>query len=154
MQYKSPVFRAASAEDADAVLRLLNDANLPAAGVAEMFAHDASQFLLATDENDLLAVAAIEVCCNNALLRSVAVRADWRRKGLGKTLVKRAVCEAEARGIHALYLLTMTSEHYFPRFGFETITREKVPREIAATLEFTSACPASATVMTKLLTHT
>ena len=93
------------------------------------------------------------MCCNNALLRSVAVREDWQRSGLGQALVKRAVCEAEARGIQALYLLTMTSEHYFPRFGFVVIGRDDVPREIAATLEFTSACPAAATVMTKSLTR-
>lgn len=147
----SPVFRSATIGDANAVIELLNAANLPTAGVDDMFAHDASQFLIATDKGDVLAVAGIEVCCNNALLRSVAVREDWQRKGLGQTLVKRAVCEAEARGIQALYLLTMTSEHYFPRFGFEIISRDQVPREVAATLEFTSACPASATVMAKVL---
>src|SRR5215203_6385307 len=105
-----------------AVTALLEQSDLPTAGVAEMFAHDASQFVLATSpENDheVVAVAGVEVCCNNALLRSVAVRDDWRRNGLGHRLVERAVNEAESRGIHALYLLTMTAEHYFPRFGFE-----------------------------------
>lgn len=147
----STTFRAATSSDVDAVLRLLIAANLPTAGVDEMFARDSSQFLLATHGAEVLAVAGIEVCCNNALLRSVAVRPDWQHKGLGHALIKRAVCEAETRGIQALYLLTMTSEHYFPRFGFETITRDSVPREIAETLEFTSACPASATVMAKSL---
>lgn len=150
----SPAFRAATIDDATSVMRLLKDAHLPTAGVAEMFAQDASQFLLATAARDIVGVAGIEVCCNNALLRSVAVREDWQRKGLGQALVKRAVCEAETRGIHALYLLTMTAEHYFPRLGFETISRDRVPREIAETLEFTSVCPASAIVMAKLLEAT
>ena len=61
------------------------------------------------------------------------------------------MCKSGARGIDALYLLTMTAEHYFPRFGFATLVRDNVPREIAESLKFASACPASATVMTSSL---
>ncbi len=93
----------------------------------------------------------IEVCSEHALLRSVAVRSDWQRRGLGHALVARAVAHAEGRGIAALYLLTMTAEHYFPRFGFTRITRDEVPAAIASTVEFTSACPASAVTMRKTL---
>jgi amino-acid N-acetyltransferase len=57
----------------------------------------------------------------------------------------------EERGMNALYLLTQTAEHYFPRFGFERVARESVPAEIAETLEFKSACPASAVAMAKAL---
>lgn len=147
-------FRLATGDDLQAVTALLEHANLPVAGVTEMFAHDASQFVVATSRDNnknVVAVAAIEVCCDYALLRSVAVRDDWRQHGLGQLLVQRAVCEAETRGIRALYLLTMTAEHYFPRFGFEATSRERVPQEIAETLEFKSACPASAVAMSKSL---
>lgn len=147
-----PEFRSATGDDLAAVTALLEQAKLPTAGVAEMFAHDASQFVVAMDRSDgIVAVAGVEVCCDNALLRSVAVRDDWRRNGLGHLLVQRAVSEAESRGIHALYLLTMTAEHYFPRFGFEAIARDSVPPEIAETLEFRSACPASAVAMSRSL---
>jgi amino-acid N-acetyltransferase len=149
-----PLFRTATGDDLEAVTALLENAGLPTAGVADMFASDASQFVVAISpdsSNEVVAVAGVEVCRDNALLRSVAVRDDWRQHGLGQQLVKRAVCEAEARGVHALYLLTMTAEHYFPRFGFEAIARDRVPVEIAETLEFKSACPASAIAMTKAL---
>jgi amino-acid N-acetyltransferase len=149
-----PQFRSANGDDLAAVTALLEQAKLPTAGVADMFAHDASQFVVAIDpvnDREVVAVAGVEVCCDNALLRSVAVRDDWRRSGLGQKLVERAVIEAESRGIHALYLLTMTAEHYFPRFGFERIARDNVPPEIAETLEFKSACPASAVAMSKSL---
>ncbi len=96
-------------------------------------------------------MAGLEVCCDHALLRSVAVRPEWRAHGLGQALVRRVVCRAEERGLRAFYLLTMTAEHYFPRFGFERVERGAVPAEIAATLEFRSACPASATAMAKPL---
>lgn len=148
------VFRSATASDVPAVAALLVSSGLPTAGIAELFSHDASQFIVAvssTNPSEVLAVAGLEVCCNNALLRSVAVREDWQRKGLGQELVRRAVREAETRGIRALYLLTLTSEHYFPRFGFSTVGRDSVPAEIAETLEFKSACPASAIAMERVL---
>lgn len=149
----TPTFRAATAADVEPIRQLLTAAGLPTDGVAELLAADSRQFVVAEAPGhaDLVAVAGLEICCNNALLRSVAVRSDWQRHGLGHQLVQRVVCDAESRGIHALYLLTMTAEHYFPRFGFETITRDVVPAEIANTLEFRSACPASATAMARAL---
>ncbi|QJR37008.1 arsenic resistance N-acetyltransferase ArsN2 [Gemmatimonas groenlandica] len=148
----TPTFRGATVGDTNAILQLLTAAGLPVAGVADLLSTDARQFVVAeADARDVVAVAGLEVCCNNALLRSVAVRSDWQRHRLGHQLVQRIVCEAESRGIEALYLLTMTAEHYFPRFGFDVVARDAVPAEIANTLEFKSACPASAVAMTRAL---
>lgn len=150
----APALRAATPADLPAALRLLAASDLPAAGVADVFAAAPADFVVADDPHapgELAAVAGLEVCCDNALLRSVAVQPAWRQHGLGQALVRRVVCRAEERGLRALYLLTMTAEHYFPRFGFEAIARDAVPAEIAATLEFKSACPASAVAMAKPL---
>ncbi|HEU4628471.1 MAG TPA: arsenic resistance N-acetyltransferase ArsN2 [Gemmatimonadaceae bacterium] len=145
----APVLRAATLSDLDAVERLLAAAGLPDAGVADLFATRAADFVVAEDPagGELLAVGGLEVCCDDALLRSVAVREDARKLGLGRALVLRLIAEAERRGLRALYLLTMTAEDYFPRFGFARIGRAEVPAAVAATAEFTSACPASAVVM-------
>ena len=154
MNFSSPVLRVATHDDVQTILDLLKNAHLPIDGVAEMFARDASQFIVATSgdfTNEIVAAAGIEICAQSALLRSVIVRADWQRKRLGELLVRRAISDATSRGIRQLYLLTTSAEQYFERFGFETITREHVPSGIAATLEFTSACPASAIAMTKSL---
>lgn len=151
---QTPVLRAATAADLPAVERLLAAAGLPAAGVGAVFAAAPVDFVVADDPHasgELAAVAGLEVCGDHALLRSVAVQPAWREHGLGQALVRRVVCEAEARGLRALYLLTTTAEHYFPRFGFAAVARDPVPQEIAATLEFTSACPASAVAMAKRL---
>jgi amino-acid N-acetyltransferase len=151
----TPTLRTAAAADLPAVERLLAAADLPTAGVADLLATHADDFVVAEDPTtpgELAAVAGLEVCRDDALLRSVAVRPEWRARGLGQALVKRLVCRAEARGLRALYLLTMTAEHYFPRLGFERVERTAVPPEIAATLEFRSACPASAVAMAKPLT--
>ena len=151
--------RPATPADLPAVAGLLTAAALPTADVAALFAARAHDFLVADDTEQsgaLVGVAGLEVCCGEsphptALLRSVAVRDDWRAHGVGRELVRRLVCVAEARGLRALYLLTMTAEHYFPQFGFQPVARGAVPPEIAATLEFRSACPASAVAMARPL---
>jgi amino-acid N-acetyltransferase len=104
-------------------------------------------FIVAEAGTDIVGVAGLEICCDNALLRSVAVHDAWRSMGLGRALVARTIADAEARGINALYLLTTTADRYFPTFGFKAIAREAVPPDIQATAEFREACPASATVM-------
>ena len=150
----APTLRTARQDDIAAIERLLAAAELPGEGVAGIIAEHPDDFVVADDPEspgELVAVAGIEVCCDNALLRSVAVRPAWRKHGLGHELVRRLVCEAEARGIRALYLLTMTAEHYFPRFGFERTERASVPAEIAATSQFAGVCCSSATVMVRPL---
>ena len=148
--------RAATPADLPAVQRLLADGELPDAGLDALFARHAADFLVAegTDADgrrSLVGVAGLEVCGQDALLRSVAVHPAWRAHGVGQQLVRRLVCEAEGRGLRALYLLTMTAEHYFPRFGFTHVERGVVPAAIADTLEFRSACPASAVAMARPL---
>jgi amino-acid N-acetyltransferase len=147
--------RNAAPADLPAIERLLTDADLPTVGVGEIIAAHSRDFFVAEagehGERQLVGVAGLEVCCDNALLRSVAVRPEWRSHAVGRELVRRIVREAEGRGLHALYLLTTTAERYFPRFGFERIDRTDVAPEIAETEEFRSACPASAVAMKKTL---
>jgi amino-acid N-acetyltransferase len=142
--------RPATSADLPQITALLTTADLPIVGVAEAL----SRFFVAESNDRIVGVVGIEACCDRyALLRSTAVHDDWRGRGLGRKLVERAIAEAEAQGIEALYLLTTTAESYFPSFGFVRVTREDVPSEVKATEEFQSACPASATVMTLPLTN-
>ena len=145
-----PAFRHATPHDVAAIEGLLVKSGLPVAGVRELIDGDPTAFVIAESPDsatDVVAVAGLEACCDNALLRSVAVDPTWQRHGLGQALVRDVVSRAEARGLHALYLLTMTAEHYFPRFGFERVERDSVPKEIAETQEFRETCPASAVAM-------
>lgn len=135
--------RPARTADLAAIEQLLTGSNLPLAGVSETLAG----FVVAEADDTIVGTAALEICCDNALLRSVAVAPEWRSRGLGRALVTRVIADAEARGLRALYLLTTTAEHYFPSFGFHPITRDEVPAELRQTEEFTGACPASAIVM-------
>jgi N-acetylglutamate synthase-like GNAT family acetyltransferase len=144
---QSLVLRPATVRDLPAVERLLTVSSLPLAGVAE----NLESFVVAESSGELVGVAGLEVCWNNALLRSVAVDPAWRSRGVGRQLVDRVIADAESRGIRALYLLTTTAERYFPSFGFSRTTRDAVPEEVRATAEFQGACPASAVVMTREL---
>lgn len=143
MQTAPALIRSASAGDFQAVSRLLTESSLPLDGVPGTL----NGFLVAESGGEVVGVAGLESCCDNALLRSVAVRPEWRSRGLGRSLVERIIAEAEGRGIHGLYLLTTTAEHYFPSFGFKAVSRDAVPSDIQATGEFRGACPASATAM-------
>lgn len=142
--------RPATSADLAAVEQLLTDSDLPLVGVKDAL----DTFVVAEADGQLVGVAGLEICCDDALLRSVAVRPEWRSKGVGRAVVTRAIAEAESRGLRALYLLTTTAEHYFPSFGFARIDREAVPEDVRKTEEFTSACPASATVMSRSLRGT
>lgn len=137
------LIRGATIADLPAVERLLGESQLPLDGVRDAL----PGFLVAESGGVLVGVAGLEVCCEHALLRSVAVVPAWRSKGLGRELVTRIIADAESRGIKALYLLTTTAERYFPSFGFERIMRDEVPADVQTTREFQGACPASATVM-------
>jgi amino-acid N-acetyltransferase len=143
----TPALRGASPSDLPQVERLLVGAGLPLAGVAAAL----PTFTVAEVGATLVGVAGLEVCCDNALLRSVAVAPEWQGRGLGRALVTRVIADAEARGLRALYLLTTTAEHYFPSFGFVRTSRDRVPEEVRATEEFKGVCPSSAVVMERPL---
>lgn len=141
-------FRRASLADAEEIEALLTISQLPLDGVRAAL----EGFVVAEGEGRIVGVAGIEegtVRGEHALLRSVAVDPTWRGKGLGQSLVARAIAVAESRGVSALYLLTTTAEGYFPTFGFVPTAREAVPEDLRATAEFQGACPASAAVMVR-----
>jgi amino-acid N-acetyltransferase len=143
------VIRGADPADLPAVLELLAEAALPAAGVAEAFA----DFVVAEGEGGaLLGAAGVELYGHDALLRSVVVAPAARGTGVGSRLVEAALEHAAARGCGAAYLLTTTAADWFPRHGFAPLERVSVPVAVQRSVEFTSACPASAAVMMRRLT--
>ena len=137
----------ARAADADAVLRLLEQNRLPPDGLQSHLATT----LVARQNGPVVGSAALEVYPDGALLRSVAVAPTQQGQGLGRELIDAAIRLARDLRVPAIYLLTTTAEQYFPKFGFERISRADVPTTVQASIEFTSACPSSATVMRRSL---
>ena len=154
----SPInVRSATGADLPHVERLLRESGLPTEGVAELIATHPGDFLVgevaaADGSRHTVAVAGLEVRGPFALLRSTAVDPAWRAQGLGARLTRELIALAESRSVEALFLLTTTAEEYFPRFGFTRVSRDDVPRAIAATSEFRTTCPQSAAVMMRPVT--
>jgi len=139
--------RTAEEKDLPAVLSLLGQADLPTAGVADAFSH----FIVAESEVRLIGVVGLELYGGSALLRSAAVEESWKGSGVGRVLVDRALDLARQHRIEDVYLLTTTAEHYFPKFGFACVSRDAVTEGVRSSVEFQTACPASAVVMRKAL---
>jgi amino-acid N-acetyltransferase len=106
-------------------------------------------FWVGEHEGTVVGAAGMERYGDAGLLRSVAVAPEWRRSGIGRALADHVLDEGRTAGVDDVYLLTTTAEHYFPRLGFACIDRAGVPAAVRGSVEFTSACPASAVVMHK-----
>ena len=137
----------ATSQDLEGVLALLAQHKLPLDGLSD---HLGTTFV-ARRADRIVGSAALEMYADGALLRSVAVARDAQGQGVGHTLTEAAVNLARELHSAAVYLLTTTAEKYFPKVGFERIERDAVPDSVKTSIEFTSACPATAVVMRKLL---
>ena len=136
----------AHSNDLAAVLRLLERHGLPLDGAGAL----GQTMVVARDAEQVVGGAALELYADGALLRSVVVDAGVQGKGVGQQLTEAALLLANELGVSTVFLLTTTAADYFPRFGFERITREHVPASVLASVEFQSACPASAVVMRRV----
>ena len=141
------MIESATKHDLPDIRSLLARLHLPLEGVDEHL----STMLVAKDGEQIVGTAALELYADGALLRSVAVEPDRQGKQLGHQLTDAALRLARVHGANAVFLLTTTAERFFPKFGFEPIGREHVPASVRESVEFQSACPASATVMRKQL---
>jgi amino-acid N-acetyltransferase len=138
---------AAHAADVPAILALLERSGLPPDGLRE---HVATT-LVARAGAHVVGSAALELYRKAALLRSVAVAADFRGAGLGHRLTRAALDLARQHGVTTVFLLTETATDFFPRFGFRPTTRASVDPAVQQSVEFVSACPTSAHVLVATL---
>ena len=129
-------------DDVPAALKLLEENGLPVEGVT-------SDLLLMVARRDgrVIGLAGLEIYSDGALLRSVAVDRAFRGSGLGQRLTEAALSAAAAARAEPVFLLTTTADGFFRRFGFERIDRHDVPDSVRQSVEFVSACPASAVTM-------
>jgi N-acetylglutamate synthase-like GNAT family acetyltransferase len=133
--------------DLDEILALLGTSGLPLDGL-----HDhLDTALVARDHARIVGSAALERYADGVLLRSVAVLPECRGRRHGRDLTEAAIRLAQECRAPAIYLLTTTAEDFFRQYGFDTISRDDVPTTVQRSVEFRSACPASATVMRKWL---
>lgn len=138
----------AQEEDYKAIKALVESVNLP---VDDLRKH-LTNFLLLKRENNLIGSVGVEIYDDKALLRSLAVAREYRGNGFGSQLYQAILKKAEAEEISEIYLLTETAEHFFAKRGFQKISRETVDAKVQKSIEFRSACCASAACMRLKLT--
>ena len=108
-------------------------------------------FVLGWDGLKLVAVVGLEIKNRSALLRSLAVDADYRNRGIATRLVGQIEDYGRSMEVVSLYLLTLTAEGFFKKCGYRPIARESAPAGIQETTEFRNLCPASAVCMVRHL---
>jgi len=139
--------RAAAASDLVSIEALLRASDLPVAGVADHLPN----FTVAVDAGTLIGCGGIEYHGNFALIRSIAVAERARGGTLGKAIVAHLLADCRSRAIEAVALRTTTAEGYFARQGFVRIALSDVPGPLLSSGQFAGVCPASASVMLKVI---
>ena len=102
-------------------------------------------------ENDGLVVAHCgwEGQGEDRLLRSLVVSPGERGHGLAIRIVAALEHLAMADGAKRLWLLTTTAGPVFDRLGWQRVSRDAAPAEVAASAEFAALCPSSAICMVR-----
>ena len=141
--------RPATAADLPLVERLLVDAGLITAGLAEHIDH----FLLAEDDGRIVASAGLERYGAQALLRSVAVAPQYRNRGLARSLISRILEDAVGEQVREVYLFTSTAPDSFRGFGFVSVGREDVAEPVRASQEYGECCSGAQAMVLRLRTQ-
>lgn len=137
--------RRAGSKDEARIRELLRDAALP---FEDVTAH-LNDFLVAEHPTTIVGTVGLEPYGDIALLRSLAVAASHRNKGVGRKLYDGIVAHARLKGVKRFYLLTTTAERMFHGLGFRDVDRDLLPEKIRTTSEFQRLCPKTAVCMTK-----
>jgi len=131
-----------------AALRLIGDAGLPTVDLPDI--RGLRLWVLEAGVS-VLGVIAMERFGTHALLRSLAIAPEHRRRGFARDLVARLEHDARAEGVQRLTLLTETAQDFFGRLGYCPIDRREAPPDVQQSAEFRSLCPVTAICMTKSL---
>jgi len=124
--------RPARAEDIPRIEALITGEHLPAYGLDEFLE---TFFVLAEGEH-IVGCAGLEVYGEAALLRSVVIAPERRRRDEGRQLVEAALSEARRRGVARVYLFTMSADGFFGRLGFRKVEPEEFEEAVRASRQF------------------
>lgn len=129
----------------DPLKRALEAVGLPTDDLLE----HGRRFFGLSDDAGPIGFVGLEGSGADRLLRSLVVLPERERQGYGGLLVAHAERFAWQDGTERLHLLTQTAADFFRRRGYQQADRGSAPSAIAATAQFASLCPASATYLVK-----
>ncbi len=134
-------------EDVGDLAATLSEARLPYADLAGAD----KRFFCASVEDTIVGYVGLEIYGIDALLRSAVVFIHARHKGYGRLMVQQLLDIADQLGVKRVWLLTEVAAGFFAKEGFVVVDRGLAPASIAASEEFATICPASATFMLREL---
>ncbi|MBF0558413.1 MAG: N-acetyltransferase [Nitrospirae bacterium] len=96
-------------------------------------------FIVSEDNGSIRGVCALHLLWDDnkgkgsgtmlAEIRSLAVKETHQSSGIGKSLVRRCIKEAEGLGVRKVFALTYRPE-FFKKLGFKEIERAKLPHRV------------------------
>ena len=89
-------------------------------------------FWVYEDRGRVYGCGALHICWDNlAEIKSLAVKTDRQKKGIGSMLVKSCIDEAVGLGVKKIFVLTYRPR-FFKDFGFKKIKNTALPHKIWA----------------------
>lgn len=87
-------------------------------------------FVVAEEKGKIHGAAALHILWEDlAEVRSLAVRKEFQRKGIGRKLVLRCIREAKDLGLRRVFVLTYQKD-FFRSLGFNEIDKSTLPQKI------------------------
>lgn len=125
--------RAARISDAKAISALINyyaeHDKMLFRSLAEIY-ENLQTFLVAEREQTVAGCCALEVIWSDlAEIKSLAVRAEGRGKGVGTALIEAALEQASQLGVPRVFALTL-EPGFFERAGFRIVDKEGLPMKV------------------------
>jgi amino-acid N-acetyltransferase len=125
------------------LLKLLKQSELPTSDIRS----ETSIFFAATNQKEIIGCIGLEILGSIGLLRSLAVKGDYRGQGIAKLLTKKVIESARSNNLETIYLLTTDVELFFEGIDFQKIVKTEAPQEIKDTKQYSEICSESAVVM-------
>jgi amino-acid N-acetyltransferase len=97
--------------------------------LSDLYENLRDYFVIRNNKGDVIACIALHVNWEDlAEIRSLVVNEDQQYKGLGSTLVKECVSEAQSLGIKSVFCLTYKPE-FFEKHGFRKVEKTELPKK-------------------------
>jgi HAD superfamily hydrolase (TIGR01457 family) len=140
-------FRVATPAAVEGIGSLLASSNLPTEGLAARL----GDTVATGDVDHPDGTACLTEMGGHGLLRSVAVREEVRRSGLGMLAVAAAVARGRTAGVRDVWLFTETAGPFFEQLGFRSVGRSELPEAVASSDQATHECAETAVAMVREL---
>lgn len=128
------MIRKAKVSDVKQIQRLLNEwsdkGRLLARSLSELYDCLRDYYVHVAEDGTVLGACALHVCWEDlAEVRSLAVKEDSLRRGIGSRLVAACLEEARSLGLARVFALTYEPE-WFARLGFARVDKNSLPHKI------------------------